>query len=74
MQAFPRDWNEVLDALFKNNMIKSSENTEHIENGVIELNTRINFKFDQNRYLEIRGKRILLALRLPARPHKFSKT
>ena len=58
MQAFPRDWNAVLDELFKNNMIKSSENIEHIENGVIELNTRINFKFDQNRYLEIRGKRI----------------
>jgi hypothetical protein len=58
MQAFPGGWNAMFNELFKNCMIKSSENTEHREDGIIELNTRINFKFNPNGYLEIREKQI----------------
>ena len=34
-------------------MIKFSENTEKKSNGVIELNTRVNFIFNRDRYLQL---------------------
>ncbi len=51
MQAFPGNWDIVLNELFKGNLIKSSENTLKKESGIIELNTRVNFKFDHDKYL-----------------------
>lgn len=51
MQAFPDSWNTTLSDLFKNVIIKSSDNLENIENKIIELNTRVNFKFNLNKYL-----------------------
>jgi GNAT superfamily N-acetyltransferase len=54
MQAFPDSWDNVLKGLFKENMIKSSENTENRDKGIIELNTRVNFKFNQKKYFEFR--------------------
>ncbi len=56
MQAFPNDWDVVLNELFKDCIIKSSDNFENKEYGIIELNTRINFKFNQDKYLKIRKK------------------
>lgn len=46
MQAFPDAWDNVLSALFKDDMITSADNTEKAEKGIIELNTRVNFKFN----------------------------
>ena len=51
MQAFPNKWDDVLNDLFKNSLIKSSDNLECIENNIVELNTRVNFKFNLDRYL-----------------------
>lgn len=56
MQAFPDDWDIVLHELYKGCLIKSSDNIENRENGIIELNTRINFKFNPARYLEFKKK------------------
>jgi hypothetical protein len=62
MQAFPNDWNKVLNRLFKNSIIKSSDNIDN--NGLIELNTRINFRFNLDKYLEIKKKHILSGLKI----------
>lgn len=58
MQAFPHDWDKVLKELFKDCLIKSSDSIKNRENGIIELNTRINFKFSPARYLEFKKKYI----------------
>lgn len=52
MQAFPESWDTVLVNLFGNKLIRSAENTAKLENGIIELNTRVNFQFDKNKYLD----------------------
>ncbi len=54
MQAFPASWDSVLNKMLIGCMIKSSDNNENQESGLIELNTRINFKFDRNNYLKNR--------------------
>ena len=53
MQTYPREWDNVLKDLFSNLIIKSSENTENKTTGVIELNTRVNFNFNKDKYLQI---------------------
>lgn len=55
MQAFPSEWDNVLKELFEDNLIKSSENKDNRSSQVIELNTRVNFRFDQDKYLQIRN-------------------
>jgi len=52
MQAFPCNWDSVLSNLFGNFMIKSSDNIEKKEHEIIELNTRVNFKFNEQKYRE----------------------
>jgi GNAT superfamily N-acetyltransferase len=49
MQAFPYEWNDKLAMLFGDNLVGSKTNTN--ESGVIELNTRVNFKFVLEKYL-----------------------
>jgi GNAT superfamily N-acetyltransferase len=50
MQAFPANWDIVLIELFKDCLIKSADNTLKRETGIIELNTRVNFKFARDKY------------------------
>ncbi len=54
MQAFPDNWHNVLNELFKDCLIKSAENKTKKETGIIELNTRVNFKFNHDKYLNFR--------------------
>lgn len=54
MQAYPADWHNVLTELYGNAMIKSAENKENKEEGIVELNTRCNFKFNRDKYFENR--------------------
>jgi hypothetical protein len=56
MQTFPDQWNDTLSDLFGTNLIKSSENNK--ETGIIELNTRVNFKFSLEKYKNIKKKEI----------------
>ncbi len=51
MQAFPNNWDNVLSDLFGDKLLRSSENNTKIESGIIELNTRVNFKFNKDEYL-----------------------
>ena len=67
MQAFPGKWNTVLSDLFENCSISSSKNvTNHFE-GVIELNTRINFRFSIHKYNNFKRN-------LPTLPHDIVRT
>jgi len=50
MQTFPRNWDPVLNELFKGWLIKSSENILDKNEGFIELNTRINFNFSHQKF------------------------
>jgi GNAT superfamily N-acetyltransferase len=58
LQTFPHDWDLVLKELFKDCMLKSSDNVENKVNGIIELNTRVNFKFNIQKYLDFKRKYI----------------
>ena len=49
MQVFPDNWDDKLKELFGNALIKASDNSENIE-GKVELNGRVNFKFNSDAY------------------------
>ncbi len=51
MQAYPGDWDQVLAELYGSNLIRSAENNENRASGIVELNTRINFKFNREKYI-----------------------
>ena len=51
MQAYPNDWDSVLLELYNNHMIRSEDNHDQKEDEIIELNTRINFKFNHEKYI-----------------------
>ncbi|KAA3621183.1 MAG: GNAT family N-acetyltransferase [Bacteroidetes bacterium] len=50
MQAFPNSWHEELETLFSDCSIKSSENKNKLTTNIVELNTRVNFQFNQKKY------------------------
>lgn len=54
MQTFPRRWDTVLNTLFEDSLVLSAENTMQQQKGIIELNTRVNFKFDHDAYNNLR--------------------
>jgi hypothetical protein len=56
MQVFPLEWSLFLQKLFSQHLIRSKDNNEHRTQGVIELNTRVNFVFDKLRYLALRNQ------------------
>lgn len=55
MQAFPNDWDDVLKELFKESLLKSLANKGNRTAGMIELNTRVNFKFDLDNYSKFKA-------------------
>ena len=55
LQVFPNTWNDVLLKLFKNDIVNSKDNIKN-HNNKIELNTRVNFKFDINKYKKFKQK------------------
>lgn len=59
MQAFPGEWDDVLKDLFGADMVTSSSSNDKIGNEFIQLNTRINFKFNPDKYLEFKRKNIV---------------
>ncbi|HEU5289709.1 MAG TPA: GNAT family N-acetyltransferase [Cyclobacteriaceae bacterium] len=58
MQVFPNEWNAALKDLLRDSLIKSGDNKENETSEVIELNTRVNFVFDKDRYFEAREELI----------------
>lgn len=56
MQAYPDRWDTVLAELFGEKLVKAADNQANIESGIIELNTRVNFKFDHARYMAFKSQ------------------
>lgn len=54
MQVFPKAWNAVLQNLFQGKIVSAADNNTRLEKGIVELNTRVNFKFNKHKYLELR--------------------
>ena len=54
MQAFPNEWENTLNELFTGNTVKSAENKENRTSGIIELNTRVNFKFNPTQFSQLK--------------------
>ncbi len=52
MQTFPREWDSVLSTLLGSKLVKQSENSEGKQQGIVELNTRVNFRFNVKKYLQ----------------------
>lgn len=50
LQTFPREWDKTISELFGDKLIAQVENTNRLERGIIELNTRVNFKFNKDKY------------------------
>ncbi len=50
LQAFPASWNEKLSSFFGNSLVPESENTGINKAHNIELSTRVNFKFNEEKY------------------------
>lgn len=51
LQAFPEPWNKTLENLFSEKLIASKKNSPNEDTGIIELNTRLNFTFNYQKYL-----------------------
>ncbi|MCB0630157.1 MAG: GNAT family N-acetyltransferase [Saprospiraceae bacterium] len=64
MQAYPEKWDSALQQLFADCSIKSSENEPNQTKNIIEFNTRVNFKFNPSKYLEL--KKGIKIPRIPA--------
>jgi len=52
MQTYPRDWDSVLEELFGDLVIKAAGNSDNKTTGIIELNSRVNFRFNREKYLQ----------------------
>ncbi|WP_291858527.1 GNAT family N-acetyltransferase [Marinilabilia sp.] len=50
MQAWPQAWDQVLVELLGGRLIRSEENTSDQHDGIVELNTRVNFRFELPKY------------------------
>lgn len=54
LQTYPESWNSVLADLFGDRLVRSVDNTVRNATDVIELNTRINFRFNKDAFATIR--------------------
>jgi GNAT superfamily N-acetyltransferase len=54
MQVFPDEWNAVLRNLFGTALRKADNNKENVTRSLIELSTRVNFRFNKDNYIRNR--------------------
>jgi hypothetical protein len=56
LQAYPAQWDEVLADLYSGILVESQNNSDGLDSGIIELNTRVHFKFNPQKYLQNKNK------------------
>ncbi len=56
LQAHPAQWDEVLTDLYSGILVESKNNKEAVDSGIIELNTRVHFKFNPQKYHQNKNK------------------
>jgi GNAT superfamily N-acetyltransferase len=59
MQAFPENWHPVIEQLFDGKIISQKDNTANIEYGMVEVNGRVNFRFNREKYLKFKSELLL---------------
>ena len=57
LQAFPASWHQTLKSLFKNELVQTEEHLPKKTNPVIEQHTRLNFRFNQGKFLRNKLKK-----------------
>jgi len=55
LQAYPEKWNEQIATQWEEYLIKSEENTENVST-MVEVNTRVNFGFNKEKYLDFKSR------------------
>jgi GNAT superfamily N-acetyltransferase len=55
LQAFPDTWNKRIATRWEQHLVKSKDNTGGLKNNKIEENTRVNFKFNKDKYLDFKS-------------------
>jgi len=56
LQAYPETWNQIIQTQWKEHLIKQEDNYNLIDEHRIEVNTRVNFKFNKTTYLQFKDK------------------
>lgn len=56
LQAFPGSWNKTISELLGDKLVNFKDNTNRDINNKIEENTRVNFKFNAQKYLEFKSE------------------
>ena len=56
LQAYPALWNEKLAILFADKIITESENSANLIHNKVELSTRVNFRFNEEKYQNFKQK------------------
>lgn len=55
LQAYPPEWNEKIMELLGVNLFTPVTDADHKSEGLVELYTRVNFKFNKTNYLDFRN-------------------
>ena len=53
MQAYPNDWHTVLATLLDDKLVPVALNHNQQQHGIVELNSRVNFRFNEERYRSV---------------------
>jgi hypothetical protein len=54
LQAYPAAWNDKLAVLFENHTINEDDKAGNDNHGKIELSTRVNFRFNKERFIDFK--------------------
>lgn len=64
LQANPEEWNYMISSLLGDNIIKFKDNLPSSDNRKIEENTRVNFRFNKEKFLDFRSKNLNKAYKI----------
>jgi len=60
LQAYPETWNQIIQTQWKEYLINPEDNNNLTDEHRIEVNTRVNFKFNKTTYLQFKDKHPLV--------------
>ena len=55
LQAYPEKWNYEINSMWNDYLIKPEDNNDCLKEPCIEVNTRVNFKFNKSIYLDFKN-------------------
>ncbi len=63
LQAFPDTWNKQIATRWEQHLVKSKDSAGTLKNKKIEEHTRVNFKFNKDKYLDFKSNYPLLKIK-----------